>query len=319
MSEPSTDPSMGQSPTGTGSAAVVDLGSGSVKVLITDGRNEIGRSIKTRLGANLGPNGELSSEALAATGEALAEFAAMIAEHRPATVAAVATAAARTAPNVDELADLVRTTIGAEMEVLSGPREAELSFAGVAAGAELPPSVVLVDLGARSTEFAVRSADGPITTYSLPIGSRTLTEDYLHGDPPTAAELSSALSVVELYIDDIRREMPELAVALDGGLLVGNGAVVQLAAVEIGTGEPDLSVDGYRMAKVDIEEVFRALATENAADRAFNPGLLPEHVDDVVGALCLLVEFLRQFDVEEMMVSERGVRHGAADELLSNG
>ncbi len=295
--------------------AIIDIGSGSVKLLLTgaDGTDEQD-AIKTRLLGGIADDGTIDSEALAATEAALAKFAAVIEERGVTDVRVVATAAARAMADTAPLAESVRRTIGVELEVLEGSREASLSFAGAMADRELPVPVTLLDIGAGSTEFAFRTSAGDRGAMSLPVGSGTLTADYLHGDPPSAAELSSALSVVELHLDDLRRERPAIGATIDDGIVLGNGAVTQIAAVEIGLVDPDESVDGYVLTKSAVEEVFRALATETAEDRAFNPGLLPEHVDDIVGAMCVLVEFMRQFDVDELTVAESDLRHGLAAE-----
>lgn len=303
--------------------AVVEIGSGSAKLLITDadalarsGPDPIRWAVKTRLWA--GSGGSLDPAGLAATAEAVDGFATVIDQAEVSRLVAVGTAAAREAADADQLGRICRDRLGVELEVLDGTREAELGFVGATAGRNLPGPLSLIDIGAGSTELATSDGEA-IRSWSLPIGARVLTDAYLQGDPPRADELSSALSVAELHYDDLRRHLPELGAALAGGTLVGVGAVGQIAAVEVGHPDPTESVDGHHLPKRGVEEVFRTLATETAEDRAWNPGLLPEHVDDIVGALCVLVEFLRRYDVAELVVSERDLRHGrAAEELATN-
>jgi exopolyphosphatase/guanosine-5'-triphosphate,3'-diphosphate pyrophosphatase len=303
--------------------AVVEIGSGSVKLLITDegtllggGPDPVRRSDKTQL--LRGGGRDLDRGGLEATAQAFRRYAIDLADHGPVAVAAVATEAARRADDIEPLQRLSRDLLGAPLEVLSGGREAELGHAGAVAGRDLPGPVSLIDIGAGSTDFATPDpAADSIRGWSLPFGARDVVDGYLHRDPPGPDELSSALSVAELYYDDLRRELPQLVAALDEGTLVGVGALTQIAAVEIGLPDPSIPVDGYRLTKHAVEEVFRILATERAADRIHNPGLLPEHVDDIVGGLCLLVEFLRRFGVGELIVSERDLLHGRAAELLT--
>lgn len=315
---------------GGGSVAIVEVGSGSVKLLVTDadtlaggGPDPVRRSVKTRLWAGDGDGATFSPESLDRTAAAFRTFAADIDRAGPvAAVSVVGTAATRQVADVEPLDRLCREILDAPLEVLSGDREGQLGFAGAVAGRDLPWPRSLIDIGAGSTELSTGASapgDGASTirVASLPIGARVITDAYLLGDPPDPAELSSALSVAELHYDDLRRDLPELRSAVDAGVLLGTGAVGDIAAVEIGLADPDDPVDGYRLTKPAVEEVFRALATESAEDRAHNPGLKPEHVDDVVGSLCVLVEFLRRYDVEELVVSERGIRHGRAAELLA--
>ncbi len=311
-----------------GAVAVVEVGSGSVKLLITDGDalagggpDRLRRSIKTRLWSEGGRT--LRPDGLEATAAALDRFANDLAEAGDPPRAVVGTAVTRRVDDVTPLDRLCRDALGVPMEVVSGHREAALGHAGATAGRHLPGPRSVLDIGSGSTEVATDAGpdgepgDGTIRALSLPIGARVLAERYLHHDPPGPDELSSALSVAELHYDDLRREVPGLGPALDGGTVLGIGAIGQIAAVEIGLDDPAASVDGYRLVKPAVEEVFRVLATETAADRAHNPGLLPEHVDDIVGGLCVLVEFMRRFEVSEVVVSERDLRHGRAAELVA--
>ena len=306
--------------------AVIEVGSGSVKLLITDTEALAGRavdrcrvSVKTRLSQGGGP--DLTPESVAATSEAFQRFASLIAEHQPVETVAVATAIGRTGFDLKPVVDLCSGLLGLPLEVLSGHREAALGYAGAVHGRAFDGPFAVVDIGSRSTEVAIQpeqgeDAVGPLT-WSLPLGARAVTESYLRSDPPGADELASALSVAELHYDDLRRELPGLVDVLDRGTLIGVGAISQIAHVEIGDPDSVETVDGYRLVKLAVEEVFRTLATEDREDRAYNPGLAPGHVDDIVGGLCILVEFLRRYGVNELVVSERDLRDGLAAELLA--
>ncbi len=304
--------------------AVIDIGSGAAKLLITgpEGLTDLSGSlahtgIKTRLIA--GDERLISDAALRATAAALEEFGRLIEQHGASRVAVVGTAVARTARNVDALAAVVAERLPTELQILTGGREAELSFAGAVGGRSIDGPVSVIDIGAGSTEFATRDGAGALASWSLPIGGRTLTDQYLLSDPYRPEELSSALTVMELHLDDLRRELPVLGEAVDEGPVIAVGAMTQIAKVEIGSQDPNFQVDGEIIEKVGVEEVFRVLATESAEERAFNPGLDKVHVDDIVGAMCVLVEFMRQYGIAEVLVSGRSLMHGLAAELLAEG
>jgi exopolyphosphatase/guanosine-5'-triphosphate,3'-diphosphate pyrophosphatase len=308
--------------------AAIDIGSGKAKLLVTDlaglqagGRPLEQHAIKTDL---LTADGKLADHWATAIGHALDEFEPILDRHGPAALTVAATEWARQAGADDELAALIDGRLGSRLggrpvEVLSGRREAELSYRGATRGRGLTGPVAVIDIGAGSTEFAFGEGDVCHGAVSLEVGGRMLCDRYIESDPPRASELSSALSVVELYLDDLRRELPGFreAVEADGVTIVGGGAMQPIAEVEIGVADPEAeSVDGYGMTKEALEEVFRALATESIEDRAFNPGLRPEDVEDIVGAMCLAVEFMRQFAVDEVLVSSRGVGAGLVAELI---
>jgi hypothetical protein len=290
---------------------LVELGSGAVKALWTaDGRVHR-RRFTTELLVELGGEGVLSSDGDAALRGALTELAPLVGPDTEVTV--VATDALRRRPSTD-VTDLVRSALGADVDVLDGAREAELGYRAVV-GADpvgagsVPP--VTIDIGYGSTELATIGAGGEPIVMTLPIGAAIVCENYLESDPPAAAELSAALSVIELHLDDVRRERPELVrtLASDQAEVIGLGAVRFVAEVELGRDDGD-EIDGYELLYPAAEEVFRALATESATDRAANPGLKAEHVDWIVGAMCIVVEMMRQFAIERIRVSTAGVLDG---------
>ena len=312
----------------TDPVAVVDIGSGSVKLLITgtaglvdSGAELVRTSVKVNLisesasGSSSGSESLITDEVLATVADAFERFNELIAAHGVSTVAVVGTEACRRATNLSAIEQLVTDTFNTELEVLDGEREAELAFAGAIAGRELKDPVVVVDIGARSTEFAINGHSDELASLSLPVGGRTLVDLYLQSDPYRPEELSSALTVMELHLDDLRRELPFFGELAGQATVIGVGAVGQIAAVEIGSQDPEFDVDGETLDKVGVEEVFRALATEQ--ERTHNPGLHPGNAVDIVGAMCVLVEFMRQFAVTELLVSERELSHGLAGELLS--
>jgi len=66
-----------------------------------------------------------------------------------------------------------------------------------------------------------------------------------------------------------------------------------------------------------VEDVFRTLATETRAERLGNPGLEVARADVIVGGLCVLVQIMRQLDLEECLVSESDILDGLVMSLQS--
>src|ERR1700748_2857317 len=114
--------------------AAIDCGTTSVRLLISSvapdgGLTDVRREMRiVRLGEGVDRTGRLSEAALDRTMIALREYAAMIAEARPAAVRMVATSATRDAANALEFTGQVRDILGIDPEVISGEEEAWLSF-----------------------------------------------------------------------------------------------------------------------------------------------------------------------------------------------
>jgi exopolyphosphatase/guanosine-5'-triphosphate,3'-diphosphate pyrophosphatase len=268
----------------------------------------------TRLGAGVDADRTLRSDAIERTVAVLREYGETIERLGATRVRAAATSASRDARNREEFFEPATDALrGVRPELLSGEEEAALSFLGATAGLHEPTPYLVVDVGGGSTEFVV-GTDKPEGLISIDIGCVRLTEQFLHGDPPEAEELSNAVSAVRDYLADVDREVPGIAGA---STLVGlAGTVTTLAAIELGlqTYDPE-AVHHFRLTRQAAEDVFRTLATEPIAQRRHNPGLDPGRVDVIVGGAIIVVSVLRHFGFAEMLVSEADILDGLARSL----
>jgi exopolyphosphatase / guanosine-5'-triphosphate,3'-diphosphate pyrophosphatase len=304
----------------SGPVAVVDLGSMSTRLLVTGGDGqEVRRQVVTRLGEGVVPGSRLGGPALERVRAALVDHRAVIDRAGAGEVAVVATAAARAAANAEELTRVVADVLGVEVDVLSAAEEARLAFAGATGDLDHEGPLLVLDIGGGSTEFSVGTvAGGVASSWSAEVGAGTLTDAYLDSDPPTPWELTAALSVVEIHVDDVIREVEGLGEALMGGVVVGvGGTITTVAAVELGLIEHDpAATHGLRLSKDAVEDVFRTVATEPARDRVSNPGLPADRVEVIVGGCCVLVEVMRRLGIAEVRVSERDLLDGVAAQRL---
>ena len=245
----------------------------------------------------------------------LEEYRGVIDRFAVKRVRVTATSAARDAANAEGFFDAAEKVMGVRPELITGQEEAELSFLG--ATSELDPGAgpyLVVDIGGGSTEFAF-GTDRPEVAVSVDVGCVRMTEQYLESDPPRAEELSACLSVIEAYLDDVRRAIPDIdRTRTFVGLA---GTITTAAAVEIGLPRYDRDrIHHFVLAKAAAEDVFRTLATETVEERLGNPGLEPERADVIVGGLCVLVQIMRTFGFGSCLVSEADILDGLALALL---
>ncbi|MEU8587250.1 Ppx/GppA phosphatase family protein [Streptomyces sp. NPDC048664] len=103
-----------------------------------------------------------------------------------------ATSAVREATNADDVLARVQDATGVELQVLTGPEEARLTFLaarrwfGWSAG-----KLLVLDIGGGSLEIAYGIDEDPDAAVSLPLGAGRLTAGWLPGDPPDAADVKS--------------------------------------------------------------------------------------------------------------------------------
>jgi exopolyphosphatase/guanosine-5'-triphosphate,3'-diphosphate pyrophosphatase len=297
--------------------AAIDMGTNSTRLLVHDGENTIERLMTiTRLGQDVDRTGRLADEAIERVLSCLRTYKSVMDQHGVTRVRAVATSAARDAANRDEFFTAVHDVISVEPELLSGFDEGKLSFRG--ATADLNPAdgpFLVFDIGGGSTEFAF-GTDEAEAAISLDIGCVRLTEKYVEHDPPRPEELVACLSITEAHLDDVARQMPQIAHA---ATFVGlAGTVSTAAAVELGLAEYDRDrIHHFVLTKEAAEDVYRTLVTEARDNRIHNPGLEEARADVIVGGMCILVRIMRYFDIEELVVSEADILDGLVFSLLS--
>ena len=297
--------------------ASIDCGTNSVRLLITDGKAQIERLMRiTRLGQGVDATGMLDPEAIERTLSVLREYKEVIDRNNVQKIRMAATSASRDAKNRDEFFNAAEQILGVRPELLSGEEEGRLSFLGATAdlNADLGPFLVC-DIGGGSTEF-VYGTENAEQTISVDMGCVRMNEAWLVSDPPLPEELSQALSVIDIHLDDVLREVPD---APQAKTFVGlAGTVSNTAMVEQGLPEYDRDkVHHFVLTKAAVEDVFRTLATESVEERKFNPGLEPQRADVIVGGLCVLVMIMRRFGFSECVVSEADILDGLAMSLLS--
>jgi exopolyphosphatase/guanosine-5'-triphosphate,3'-diphosphate pyrophosphatase len=304
--------------------ASLDIGTNSVLLLVAE-RDQQGtirplleRATITRLGEGVDRTRELSAAASERTLACLREYAADLARLGVDHVAAVGTSALRDARGGAEFTALAESVLGVAPEIISGPREAELTFAGSLAGLSVPPDedVTVFDVGGGSTEIVTgrldaqqRAAIG--SAVSLDIGSVRLFERHVSADPPSAAEL-------EAVKRDVDRALADAPASAARYLIGVAGTVTTLASVALELESYDSAlVHGHVLTRETVSKVVQKLTTTSLETRKRLRGMEPRRADVIVTGAVLVERVLAWSAVSELIVSDRGVRWGLAAELFA--
>ncbi len=272
--------------------AAIDCGTNSIRLLVADlprrgPLREVTRQMQVvRLGQGVDRTGMLDPAALERTLTAVAEYARICAEHEVTEIRFIATSATRDAGNRHAFIHGVRQVIGVEPEVVSGPEEAALSFAGAASvldeGQERP--LLVVDIGGGSTEL-VQGDAVPRAAVSFDLGSVRVTERHLRSDPPGGKQVKAARKEIRAAIDEVA---PELALP-DVRTIVGvAGSVTTVTAHALGLAKYERSrIDGAQLTVEEVRRSCSALVGASRAERAQMGFMHPGRVD-VIGAGALI-------------------------------
>lgn len=307
------------------SVAAIDIGTNSVLLLIAERRGGelvalVERATITRLGQGVDAARALAPEAVERTLACLARYGEELRSRGVERVDAVGTSAMRDAAGGEAFIARARELIGVAPRVISGPEEAELTYAGALTGLDLPtrgPTIVF-DVGGGSTEIIVGSAGGAVEqAVSLDVGSVRLTERHVRTDPPAAADLEAVRADARAALATVPA-VPLLAAPTLVGVA---GTVTTLAALVRDVAPYDgARVHGARVSGAEIVGATSRLASLPLAARRQLPALDPARADVIVAGSVLIEEILAWASrlagaPVDLVASDRGVRWGLAERL----
>jgi exopolyphosphatase/guanosine-5'-triphosphate,3'-diphosphate pyrophosphatase len=301
--------------------AAIDIGTVSTRLLVADVEGDalaeiVRRTCITHLGQGLSQTGHLSPEGRDRVAEVIADFLAEAGELGVERHTAFATSAMRDASDGPEFVDRL-DALGLRPEIISGSREALLSFRGATWGLCSEDMMLVIDLGGGSTELIAGTAcvlpDGDDSDVdielarSIDCGSRRVTDMFLKSDPPTAEELHSAHEWVAQqfrpYFDSLR-ERPRVAIALAG-------TATTLSAIRQGLVEYDpMQVHGSTLSGGDLADLREELCAMTVEQRKAIPGLDPGRAQVIAAGALILENVLAMSGLDEVVVSEHDILYG---------
>ena len=286
--------------------AAVDLGSNTTRLLVADvddGRlEEIHRETRvTRLGEGVDARRRLLPVPIARVRNVLADYRRTLESLGAERTLAVATSAVRDAENGEAFLGEVEWSYGFSTRLLRGDEEALLTQRGVAPA----PGTLVLDIGGGSTELIVDDFHD-----SLQLGAVRHTERFLHGDPPTAAELAACAGAVRsLLAERVPDEVRARATAAIGVA----GTVTTLSALDLGLAAYDRErVHGHHLRRAAARAQLERLGSLTVAERRMIPAMEPERAPVIVAGAVILVEVLDLFELDAIEVSEHDILDGAA-------
>jgi exopolyphosphatase/guanosine-5'-triphosphate,3'-diphosphate pyrophosphatase len=295
--------------------AAVDIGTNSTRLLVADvdgGRiADVERATRiTRLGEGVDKRRRLLPVPIARVRNVLSDYRRTLESLGAERTLAIATSAIRDAENGEAFLGEIEWSYGFATQLLSGHDEAMLMFRGVTSERGLDTGTVIVDVGGGSTELVAAEPDGVRWHDSLDIGSVRLTERFLHGDPPAAAELTACAEAVQALLAE--RVPDEIGARTESAIGVA-GTITSLAALALGLEEYDRDrVHGSTLGADALAEQLERLASVPLAERRTMRPLDPERAPVIVAGAVIAREVLSFFGLDALEISERDILDGAA-------
>lgn len=294
--------------------AAVDIGTNSVRLLITDAEGrELARHMQiTRLGQGVDVTGELHRDAVERTIDVLRRYREELDRHAVARLRATATSAARDAKNSVLFFDAAERALGRRPELLSGDEEASLSFHGATESIRFAePPYLVIDIGGGSTEFVLGVRE-PEQLVSVNMGCVRMAERHLTSDPATDAEVERCLSDVRGLLEEVKHKVDVERARTVVGLA---GTITTLAALTLGLTRYEPSRTQHaRLYRADVDALFARLRREDVAGRR-KLMFEPKRADVIVGGAAVLVAIMHELAIDELLVSESDILDGLAASL----
>ncbi len=286
--------------------AAIDIGSNTTRVLVAEPQEGQLRKVMeqrayTRIGKNSKHDGRIDSDKVAEVADVVATQVRLAEEVGAEAIRTVATAAIREALNRTEVVAEIERSAGVRVEVLGEHEEGRLAFLGATKtlGHPVEGQIGVVDVGGGSSEVIVGSASGGVSeVHSFAIGSGALADDFLSGDPPSAAELRQVRDHISDFFEEVEFEHPEQAVAVGG------------SATSLRT------LVGAVLEYETLERALRILSTTEIGEVAKRFELDPRRVK-ILPTGVLLLEKLSQLLGQPLQIGKGGLREGVILDLLN--
>ena len=291
---------MTPSPIPSTDAAVIDVGSNSVRLVIyrLEGRaiwTIYNEKVLAGLGRDLKRTGKLSPPGCAAALAALRRFKAVLDAVRPDAIYTAATAAVREASDGEDFVRSVLRETGLDLRIISGEDEARYSALGVVAGAP-DAGGVAGDLGGYSLELVRIKDGGPQDRVTLPLGPFALGADW---------NLDEARRVV-------RKVLTPMADRFRGGCFYAvGGAWRNLALVQMQLTRYPLEIlHQYEIAAREALETTAFISRQSKGSLERLPRVSKKRAESLPHAAVVLEGIIEHLGVETIQISAFGLREG---------
>jgi len=284
-----------------GPAAIVDIGSNSVRLVVYETASRVAATLQNEksicaIGRDMVTSGRLHAEGCVAALAALARFRVIADGLNVESREAVATAAARDAVNGAEFIARAEKAWGGPIRILAGEDEARIAAEGVVAG--IPDADGLAaDLGGGSLDMVTVKAGKTGAAVTLPFGPLRLM-DQSRGDPDKARDI----------VDKGLKNIPGLSAP---ALYAVGGAWRSFARVDMEEQNYPLHVlQHYIIPRGRALRLCRLLAGLSKDSLRKIKVVSKRRAESLPYGAVVLERLLEQSDIKDVVISAYGLREG---------
>lgn len=282
-------------------AAVLDVGCFSAHLMVVERsltRPLVSHKVRLRLDRALDDANRISSDGIDNIAEAVAEVQELLQDVRVPAFLAFATSSVRDAANSSQVVTRVAKRTGLQLRLLSGEREARMSYTACRSWFGATDALSVLDIGGGTVELAAGDNRRPAFVRSLPLGARTLTR--------------SGLSLPKL-----RETLPaRITAALPGNALAELSAGRAVGCSKVFTQLAQLTGSGTRLRAADLAEWIPRLEGMTPRQRARLPGISRHRARQSLAGAVLAEALMHATGHETIDISPWSTKEGLLLNLL---
>ncbi len=267
--------------------AVIDIGSNSVRLMMSENLRTLYKKVNITHLAQGQSDGVLTDEAISRTANAVCEFVDYAKSQNADGIFIFATAAVRRAKNKNDFIDLVNARCQITVDVISGETEAELGALGALGGADGG----VIDIGGASTEITVYENGGKAYSKSLYVGTVSLNDACGQNE-----------SRINSFIDGVIKDYGDIPKSNFKGI---GGTATSISAVmqELEPYDPT-KADGFVIEKGELVKLKDRVFNMTLKERIELKGLQAKRAPVFAGGVLILLKIMDYLKVDSIAVSE---------------
>ena len=164
-----------------------------------------------------------------------------------------------------------------------------------------------MDVGGGSTEYIFRTKKNPpqpLQCISLPLGALRLTEEFLHGDPPSLHEVTKLRN-------KINKSLLQVPPHTEGTLVGIGGTATTLGSMHLGLDVFDLErIHGLLLNSDDLSTHMNELQEKSLARRRQIKGLAAERADIILAGAMIILSSMERLKKDLLHINCHGLRYG---------
>ncbi len=268
--------------------AVIDIGSNSVRLMMSDGQTTQYKQVKTtRLAENMEAEKILQVEPINRTVSAVSFFVQKARQENADKIFIFATAAVRQAKNKQDITSQIEALTGIKVDVIDGSLEAMLGAQGALSGSDGG----IIDVGGASSEVLVIKNGEIVYSKSINVGAVKVFN-----------ECGQDKDKILAFVNNAVKEFGDIPYAKFYGI---GGTATSLASISLKMTEYDPKlVHGYNITLSEIKELRDTLLLMTVEQKRNLVGLQPDRAEVIAGGVAIVYEILDKANVNKLVVSE---------------